>query len=95
MRQGIFLPESTSSADRLSYGVRKVLCAIACINICADVKNPKHWQPPLSGQTEMLHTPDSDALAAAVSYQVRPPELPTRCKEEIASLFLKCRPAGQ
>ena len=27
---------------RLSYGVRTAPCAIACINIYAHVKNPKH-----------------------------------------------------
>ena len=30
---------------RLCYGVRTALCAIACINICAHVKNTKLWQP--------------------------------------------------
>ena len=46
-------------------------CAIACLNICARVKNFKHWQPyiPLSGHTEMLHTligTGGAALVAAV-----------------------------
>ena len=35
----IFLPESTFSSD-ISYGVRIISCAIACINICAHVKDP-------------------------------------------------------
>ena len=31
---------------RLSYGVRTApVCNIVCINICAHVKDPKHWQP--------------------------------------------------
>ena len=38
VRQGIFLPESTFSAD--SYGVRTPPCAIACTYICAHVKDP-------------------------------------------------------
>ena len=36
--QGILLPESTFSAD--SYGVHTFLCAVACIKICAHVKDP-------------------------------------------------------
>ena len=39
MRQGIFLPESTFSADSLTC-VRTPPCAIACINICAHVRDP-------------------------------------------------------
>ena len=42
--QGTFLPESASSADSL-MGSAQPPCAIACINICAHVKNLKHWQP--------------------------------------------------
>ena len=37
--QGIFVPESTFSADSLTC-VRTPLCAYACINICARVKDP-------------------------------------------------------
>ena len=37
VRQGIFLAESTFSAD--SFGVRTPLCAIAYINICAHDKD--------------------------------------------------------
>ena len=46
VQQEIFLQESTSSTD--SWVSIQPLCAIACIkliNICAHVKNPKHWQP--------------------------------------------------
>ena len=32
------------SADSLMVSVQPP-CAIACINICAHVKNPTHWQP--------------------------------------------------
>ena len=39
VRQGIFLPESTFSADSLTC-VRTSPCAIACIYICAHVKDP-------------------------------------------------------
>ena len=38
-RDFFFLPESTFSADSLSYGVRTPPCAIACINICAHVRD--------------------------------------------------------
>ena len=36
MRQGIFLPESTSGADSLTVSAEPP-CAITCINICAHV----------------------------------------------------------
>ena len=39
MRQEIFLPESTFSADSFTC-VRTLPCAIACIYICAHVKDP-------------------------------------------------------
>ena len=42
--QGTFLPEPVSSADSLMVSAQP-LRAIACINICAHVKNLKHWQP--------------------------------------------------
>ena len=38
MQQGIFLPESTFSAD--SNGVCAPLRAIACIKVCAHVEDP-------------------------------------------------------
>ena len=42
---------------RLSYGVRKVLCAIACINILHTVKIPSSGSHiPLFGHTKILHT---------------------------------------
>ena len=34
--------ESTFSADSLAVFVQPP-CTIACISICASVKNPKHW----------------------------------------------------
>ena len=40
------LPESTFRADSVTVPVQP-LCAIACINICAHIKDPKHWQPYL------------------------------------------------
>ena len=42
--QGTFLPQPASSADSLMVSAQP-LRAIACINICAHVKNLKHWQP--------------------------------------------------
>ena len=39
-----FLPESASSGDSPPVSLQPT-CVIACINICAHVKNPKHWQP--------------------------------------------------
>ena len=44
VHRGIFLPQSALSADSLTVPVQP-LCAIACINICAQMKNPKHPQP--------------------------------------------------
>ena len=44
VRQEMFLPQSTSSADSLTVPVQPP-CAIARITICAHFKNPKHWQP--------------------------------------------------
>ena len=49
---------------RLSHGVHKPSCAIAFINICKHVRDPKHWQ------TKILHAllgMDSAALVAAVA----------------------------
>ena len=40
----IFLPKSASSADAVTVSVQPP-CAVVCINICAHVQNPKHWQP--------------------------------------------------
>ena len=41
--RGMFPPsESTFSADSLAVFVQPP-CTIACISICASVKNPKHW----------------------------------------------------
>ena len=41
----IFLsPKSAFSADSLRVFTQP-LCAIVCVNVCACVKNPKHWQP--------------------------------------------------
>ena len=42
----VFLPESTFSFECLTLSVQPP-CAIAGINICVHVKNPKHWQPYL------------------------------------------------
>ena len=44
MWQGIFLPKSTFNADSLTVSVQPS-CAIACINSCVPIKEPKHWQP--------------------------------------------------
>ena len=82
MRLGIFLPELAFSAvSPLTVSVQPP-CAIACINICAHVKNPKHWQPyQRSGRTNILHTPTgmgSAALAAAVPYPGKPTRAPRK-----------------
>ena len=39
-----FLADSAFSADCLTVSVQPP-CAITCLNICAHVENPKHWQP--------------------------------------------------
>ena len=41
-----FSPRAAVNADSLRLPVQP-LCAIACINICAYVKDPKHWQPAI------------------------------------------------
>ena len=64
---GNFLPKSTFSADSLTVSVHP-RCAIACINICAHVKNPKRWQ-------HTLIEIGSAALAAAVHTQVSRSEI--------------------
>ena len=46
MWRGIFLPELTSSVDSLTMSTQPP-CAIACINVCVHINNPKHWQPHL------------------------------------------------
>ena len=51
-----FSPESTFSADSSLTVSIQPLCAIAYINICARIKNPKQWQPHHCLDTEILHT---------------------------------------
>ena len=69
MRQGIFLPKSTFSADSLTVSVQPP-CAVVCINICAHVKKSQTLTAiPLLGHRKILHTligMGSAALAAAV-----------------------------
>ena len=71
MRQGIFLPESSSSAHSLTVS-EQPRCANTGINICAHVKkSPTLTAAPLFGHTEILHTlvgMGSAVLAAAVLY---------------------------
>ena len=57
MRHGLFVPESASSADSLTVSVQPP-CAIARINMCVNVKNPKHWQPYQYSDTDtkILHS---------------------------------------
>ena len=54
--QGIFLPQSASSAHSLMVSVWPP-CAITCINICAHVNVPPNWQPYHCLDTgKLLHT---------------------------------------
>ena len=53
--KGFFVPESTFSADSLTVSA-KPSCAVACINICAHVKDSKHWQPYLFLDTRKCRT---------------------------------------
>ena len=65
-----FLSESAFSADSLKVSVQPP-CAVACIKICVQVKNPKHRQPCCCRHTKILHTligMGSAALAAALPY---------------------------
>ena len=80
VRQGMFLPQSASSADFLTLSVPPP-CAIACIYTCAVVKNPKHWQPYRYLDTGKYHTHRQEWVAITVPYQVRRPEFPARDKE--------------
>ena len=70
--QGIFLPESPSSADSLTVSVQTRISICLYINICAHVNNPKSLAAiPLIGHTKTLHTligMGSAALAASVPY---------------------------
>ena len=68
MRQGIFLPESTFSADSLTGSVQ-LPCAIACINVRAHVKIPNTYSHTTVQTHENIPTPTGigrDALAAPV-----------------------------
>ena len=47
--------QSTSSADSLTVSVQPP-CAVACISICAHVKNPKRWQPHHCLDTRKMST---------------------------------------
>ena len=38
-------PEPVFTADSLTVSTQPA-CVVTCINSCAHVKNPKHWQPP-------------------------------------------------
>ena len=64
-----FSPLSTFSANSLTVSAQPQ-CAIACINICVHVKNPRHCQPyHLFGHAQklqMLIGIGGTALAAAV-----------------------------
>ena len=67
MQQGIFLPESTFSADSLTVFVQP-LCAIAWLNICVCVKNPQTLAAiPLFGHMEIQHTLIGTGSAALVA----------------------------
>ena len=50
-----FNPQSASSADSLTVSLQP-LCAIACIDIHAHVKNTRHWQPCHCLDTRKCHT---------------------------------------
>ena len=70
MRQGIFLPESASSADSLTVSVQPPR-AIVCISICVYDKNPKHWQLYCCLDTRtILHTLVGMGSAAILHTQV-------------------------
>ena len=65
LRQGIFLPESTFSADSLTVSVQPP-CAIVCIEICT------LEAIPLFGQTKTMHTLVGMAGAVLVAAVVLP-----------------------
>ena len=66
MRQGTFLPESTSSADAYVVRTTPGVESHSSTSVCAHVKNPNSGR-----HTKMLHAligMGSAALAAAVAY---------------------------
>ena len=79
--QGIFLPESTSRADSLTVSVQPP-CVSECINICAHVKTPKHWQPYHCLDTRKYCTHWQERIALLLRLlcftRVGRPELPAR-----------------
>ena len=86
-----FFSQSTFSADPITVSVQPP-CAIACINSCAHVKNPKHRQPlPLLVYTKILHTligMGSAALVAALPYPCKAIRISRKGK---SSTEKKCR----
>ena len=70
-----FFSQSQLSVQTLLRVSVQPPCAIACINICARVKDPKHWQPYFLFFSLFLHMKiphalieiGSAALAAAVA----------------------------
>ena len=90
LNERIFLPESIFSADSLTVFTQPP-CAIARVSICTHVQQiPNAGSRAIVGTHEVLLTligVGSVVLAAAVSYQVRRPEFPTRDKEEVLNYF--------
>ena len=88
----IFHPESTSSADSLTTSIQP-LCATACINIRAHVKNPKHWQPYHCLDTWKYYTHWQEWVALLLRLlcrtQVQWPEFPARDKEVLPKKYNK------
>ena len=101
VRQGIFLPELTFSADS---GVCTPLCAVACINICFHVKDLVVHESSLDyGNTEtpsMHHRLGSTTVAAGFPWEKRPKllmgEIPVgRCSCERKSFVTSEEKSGR
>ena len=95
VRQGIFLLESTFSPDSLAVFTQPP-CAIACIIICVNVKNLKHWQLHYCLDTrkfDILIGMGSTVLAGCCTslIEVRPPEFPARDKEVLNKYIKSCK----
>ena len=81
--------EFASSADSLTVSVQPP-CAMACLNICAHVNDPKHWQQYYHcSETLKYYTNSLEWVALLVRLlfltQVRPPEFSARDKEVLES----------
>ena len=89
--KGLFHLGSAFSAASLKVSVQP-LWTIACISICAHVKNPKQWQPYHCLDTQKCCTHSSEWVALLLQLLcltwVRLSEFPATGSEKILNYFL-------